>query len=171
MAALLKANEAALQAFLSDPDGKVAGVQPTPGAPPAKFGQWYYAVHFGSITGDDPNALSNDKLYGVQVTISARTAYAPTDRKGRVLVTEGDVIDRAEAVADLLGMSYDVMNAANLLIDGFGVTTNGFCEPLKFQDITPPVAAPPEWFGGTDGSPDVLVSTVTFVGARRVRPL
>ncbi len=170
MSALLKAAEADLRTMLGDTtDKKLVGVQEA-GNPPAKFGQWYYAVHFGAVAGDDSNALSLDMLLGLQVTITARRAYAPGDRRGQVLVTAGDVLDRAEDVAVRLHMSYGVMNAANALITGFGVTVNGFVEPLKFSGISPPAAPPDDWLGGSDPA-GLLVSTVSFSGARRVRPL
>ncbi|HYH63261.1 MAG TPA: hypothetical protein VD866_01040 [Urbifossiella sp.] len=170
MSALLLATEADLRAMLNDTtDKKLVGVQEA-GNPPAKFGQWYYAVHFGAVTGDDPNALSLDMLHGVQVTITARKAYAPGDRRGQVLVTAGDVLDRAADVAVRLHMSYAVMNDANARITGFGVSVNGFVEPLKFGDISPPAEPPGDWMGGAEPS-GLLVSTVTFRDARRVRPL
>lgn len=173
MSALLRACESGLRTFLSDPDGKVAGIQPAPGAPPPVFGQWYYAIHAGAVTGDQAtNSLSNDKLYAVQVTITAKTAYVPADRKGRVIVSQGDVVDRAEDVADYLHMNYAVLDAANALIPGAGVSVNGFDEhPLLLESITPPSDVAADWTGGDTNPGDVLVSTVTLGGARRVRPL
>lgn len=181
MAALLRASEAGLRTLVTDPAGKVVGVRPAPGAPPNNAGQWYYAVHAGAITGDQAtNGQSNDKLFAVQVTITARMAYAPKDRKGDRLVLENELIDRAEAAADALHMSYDVLAAANALIPGTAEycaanggtpAVNGFVEPLRLESITPPAEAAGDWTGGESNPGDVLVCTVTLGGARRVRPL
>ncbi|HYH65746.1 MAG TPA: hypothetical protein VD866_13700 [Urbifossiella sp.] len=181
MAALLRANEAALRTFLTDPTGKLAGIQPAPGRPPAKFGQWFYALHNGGISGDPAtNTLANDKLFAIQIALTARKANVPGDRRGAALVSEQDVFDRAEAVADFLHMNYEAMNAANALITGTAeyaamhggdVTTNGFVEPLVFRDIQPVGEAPDGWFGGSNETPDVFLTTITLGEARRVRPL
>lgn len=183
--ALLRANEAALKTFLSDPSGRMVGIQPPPGLPPEGFGQWYYALHDGGVSGDlATNGLSNDRLHAVALTITARKANTPRDRKGAALVSPDDLTDQAEKVADFLHMNYDVMNAANALITGTpeyaavhggDVTTNGFSEPLRFHGQTPPGGAPPQSpddDGEAEGAPpEILVVVVTLGDARRVRYL
>ncbi len=181
--AIVKAVETRLRsaAVLNDPTGRVCGVQDS-GQPPQNMGQSYWAVHLLGISGDDPNALSNDRLYSVGVTITARMGFAPDDRKGSVISTSGDLLDRAEAVADAMHMDYATcMNVANALIVGTQayseangdvppITTNGFVEPLRLGSIGAVLEKPGSWVGSKD-SAEVLTVLVTMVGARRVRPL
>lgn len=171
--ALLKAVETRLRsaACLSDPDGKVVGVQPD-GRPPAKAGQWYYAVHGAGVSQDDQNSLSHDRRHAVTVTITRRVAEIPRDRRGERLTVADELLDLAEQVGDWLHMDYRSMNAANALIPGIDTTTNGFVEPLKLQSITPVQEVGSEWVRGedADGS-DVFTVAVYLGGALRVRHL
>lgn len=170
MSALLAAVEARLRsaAVLDDPDGRASGVQPD-GKPPPFPGQFYFAAHGLGITGDDPNALSNDRLFNVGVTITARMAYAPGDRRGSRMLLDQQLLERAEFIADALHMDYVTMNDANARITGFGTTVNGFVEPLKLADITQPDEAPADWVKSNGN--ECYVCAVRLVGARRVRPL
>lgn len=167
--ALLQAVEARLRDVLSDPEGKVCGVQDGPHPPPFA-GQVYHAIHWAGCKGDDPNSLSTDKLHDVTVTLTWRMGYSPKDRRGARILASGELLEKAEFVADSLHMDYVSMNAANQLISGFGTTTSGFVEPLKLGSIGTPQPVGPEWVGASDGA-DLLVVPVMMVGARRVTTL
>lgn len=178
--ALLKGVESRLREELSDPQGKIVGVQPD-GRPPPSAGQWFYAVHPGGITGDDPNSLSHDRLYAVTVTITARMGYAPRDRRGERMTLDQELLDRAEQVADWLHQDDGHRILANQLISGTAewadlqtpptlATDSGFVEPLRLLSISPVQQVPSEWFGAQDGS-DVYVAVVNLGNARRIRPL
>lgn len=171
--ALLKGTETHLRSTsaFDDPGGKIVGIQ-SKGRPPASFGQWYYGIFHAGIRGDDDNALSHDRVYSVGVWITARMGYAPGDRRGERISTADELLDRAEELADELHMSYVVMNLANALITGFGSTTNGFEEPLRFGSIGEVEEKPLSWVHAKDGKDSdkgVLALLVTMVGARRVR--
>ncbi|VTT96561.1 unnamed protein product [Gemmataceae bacterium] len=185
--ALLRAVEARLRsaAVLNDqpaqPVGRVCAARDD-GRPPQNMGQWFYSVHHARAeAGTDGDVVDVVDLYhAVTVTITARKAYAPDDRKGQVLVTAGDVIDRAEALAApgvVHGNYVDVMNAANALIPGTaeydaihggGVTTNGFVEPLWLLGYGPCEEKPASWVGSRDAA-EVLAIAVRFGKARRLQ--
>ncbi len=176
--ALLRAVEARLRSVLSDPDGQRVGVQDS-GSPPPFAGQVYYAVWWAGCQAGEDNPLSLDKVHGVNVSLTWRMGYAPRDRKGARILASGELLEKAEAVADALHCDYTTMNAANALIpgtadyaseNGGSVTTSGFVEPLRLSDIGQPREEGPDWIGAADGA-DLLVIDVRMVGARRVTSL
>ena len=168
-AALLKAVEAKLRALLADPTGKVVGVQPD-GRPPPAAGQWYYAVHYAGRRGDG-RADDLDTRTGVTVTITAKMALAPRDRRGERMTLDGELLARAEAViaGGVVHAAYDVLGDANARIAAAGGTTNGFVEPLVFLSDGPVLEKGPDWVGAEgDHPPTVLAIEVRFGQARRV---
>lgn len=185
--ALLRAVEARLRsaAVLNDQPaeavGRVCAVRDD-GRPPQNMGQWFYAVHHARAeAGTDSDVVEVVDLYhAVTVTITARKGYTPDDRKGQVLVTAGDLIDRAEALGGpglIHGNYADVMNAANALIPGTEAYcavhggspwTNGFVEPLWLLGYGPCEEKPGSWVGSKDAS-EVLAIAVRFGKARRLQ--
>lgn len=186
-AALLKGVETRLRssAVLNDPNGKICGIQPD-GRPPVNSGQWFYAIHPLGVTSADPNSLSHDRAHAIGVTLTARMAYAPQDRRGNRLTLASELLERAEAIADALHQDDLHRIEANKLIPGSeeyvainsGIATvNGFVEPLRLMMIGPPIEMGPEWAGETGGDEDtgddknLLTIQVSFGDAKRVRPL
>lgn len=168
-------------AVLDDATGKKCGVQDD-GRPPPNFGQKYFAVHSLGTMNGDPNSLSNDRNYAVGVTITARMANVPQDRRG----ARSELLDLAEAIADALHQDDLSRIEANKLIagtaeyvaiNGGSETVNGFAEPLRFANYGPVIEMPGDWAGessdGEEGSDEknVLTVLVSFVEARRVRHL
>lgn len=167
--ALLKGVESVLRTALADPDGRACGVQPD-GRPPPGAGQWYYAVHYAGRRGVGTIADHLDTAAQVTVTITAKMAYAPRDRRGDRLTLDAELLDRAEAVARAVHGNYLVLVKANVLTPGVGTSTNGFVEPLLFQGDTPVLEKGPDWVYGQESShpPTVLAVEVRFGGARRI---
>jgi hypothetical protein len=185
--ALLKAVESRLRsaAVLDDAAGKYCGVQPD-GRPPPGCGQLYYAVHHTGATDrrEATTADQTDLSYAVSVTVTARLGVAPTDRLGAKVSTPGDLLDLAEALAEVgvvHGNYAQVLAGANALIPGTqeysdasaddpppGVTTNGFEEPLALAGIGQLVERPASWVRAERAS-EVWSVEVRFAGARRLR--
>jgi hypothetical protein len=156
-------------AVLNDPSGQKSGAR-IGGRPPPGFGQLYYAVHWAGTreAGGHTTVDYLDKLVSVTVTITARIGVMPDDRQGKVVTDATELLDLAEAVAlpNVISGNYaDVMNVANAAIAGFGVTTNGFVEPLVFQNMGPVVECDARWISARDAS-DVARIEVRFGGAR-----
>lgn len=180
--ALLRAVEARLRAVLGDTDGKLVRIMPGDGKPPAGCGQVFYSVVWPGSASEDVNPLSHDVVHPVTVTITARAAVHPLDRRGTKAVDAGGVIALADRVADRgVIHGYDLLMAeANALIpgtaeyaaaNGGGVTTNGFCEELVLLDYGPVVERGGEWVGAEPGGEGVLSCDVRFGKARRVQVL
>lgn len=174
MSALLTAVESRIRTALSDSDGNIAGVK-VDGRPPAFSGQWYYAIHSLDGSGSGESPLSDDRYYSVGVTITAKIAYAPGDRRGSVAKASGELFDRADAIAVLLHGDYTSMNAANVII---GDTVNGFIEPLNYIGGAegPIQEQGPEWLhakadSGKGDRIGALVLALRFGRARRIRVL
>lgn len=141
------------------PDGKAAPIS----------GQWYYAVHPGEMTNSAKNCL--DERVGLRVTITIRTGVAPVDRVGQNAVTPSTgILARAKRLRALLHMNYAVMEAANALISGEGVTVSGFSEPMRFLSATYLGPKGPSWFFA-DGQDEYtgLAVELRFGDARRVQ--
>lgn len=138
------------------------------GRPPPVCGQRFVSVH----AGDWSNAASEslDERVGLKVTITDRMGVFPLDRHGLEALDKAQtgLETFAEAVVNALHMSYEHMNAANVLIQG---TVTKFVEPLRFRlgqldyrDAT--------WFGATDPDADAGLSiTLTFGDALRVQKI
>lgn len=182
--AILKAVETRLRstAVLNDPLGKKCAIQET-GRPDPGFGQLYYAVHWGGATADSMihEVGHVDMEHAVNVTITARVGVVPTDRRGDVISTAGELFDLAEAIAApgvIHGNYAEVMNVANGLIPGtaeyevlnpgYGITVNGFVEPLVLLGYGPLQEQPASWAGGRHGKNDLFTITVRFGRARRI---
>lgn len=168
-------------AVLDDPDGKICGIQGT-GKPPAKFGQIYYAVHWGGARADrDARIVSViDAYHDVTVTITAKVGYIPQDARGRVISDSLQLLDLAETLASpgILHGNYTVLSEANALIVGTAeyavahptvpVTTNGFEEPLILFDYGPIKEESPAWISAREGK-DIYTIPVRFGRARRTQ--
>jgi hypothetical protein len=170
--ALLRGTETRLRsaAVLNDPDGRICGIQPT-GKPPPGFGQLYYAIHWAGASADrDAREVEYvDVTHALTVTITARVGVMPDDRRGQKISDPNELLDLAEAIAEpgVIHGSYEVINAANALITGFGTTVNGFEEPLILFDYGPLKEEGPAWVGARDGK-DIFVVPVRFGRARRL---
>lgn len=185
MAALLRGVETRLRssACLDDqPDesvGKFVGVQPD-GQPPAFSGQWYYSVHSGGSRCQDDNALSLDEWFNVTVTIVARMAYSPRDRRGHRMTIENELLERARRVGQWLHQDdAGHRTEANKLIEGTAeyvaihggsATTNGFLTPLKAPTISEVKKCPPNWFGANETTEAYYVE-IKMKDANRVQLL
>jgi hypothetical protein len=133
-----------LQAFLSDPESKICGVQ-VDGRPPASAGQIYYAVWWGKASARRDGTVVSvvDLDHSVNITITLRPEAVPDDRRGKAVTDPNHLFDLAEALAAPPGQvvtggglggrfpgaetatstgviqgNYNLMNLANGLIPG-----------------------------------------------------
>jgi len=143
------------------PDGR-----PTPMA-----GQVFFAVHPGGS--NNSSDLSVDELFDFSVTLTMRTGVPPYDRIGtNVMLDRNGVLAMARRMAILVGMNYDLMNAANAIITGVASDANGFIRPPVFRSMQYLGAKGGDWFFA-DPDEDVsgLAVQVEFRDARRVQYL
>lgn len=186
IAALLRGVEKRLRsdAILDDQPqeevGKLCGVTLSPGKPYPNFGQVFYAVHWSGGRGNDRNPQCHDVFNGVTVTITARLANIPRDRRGKRTTLPDELMDLVDQVAEpnVIHGNYDVVAFANELIPGTAeyvalhggtATKNGYTEPLVLLDFGPERVATPDWVGSDDAA-NVYVIPVRFGDARRIRP-
>lgn len=190
IAALLKGVETRLRSaeVLDDQPGeevgKLCGVTVAPGRPHPNFGQLFYSVHWSGGRGNDRNPQRHDVLAAVTVTITAKMANVPRDRRGLRATTPAELMDLVDQVAgpDVIHGNYDVLAHANRLIEGTAewvalhqpggtATVNGYVEPLVLLDFGPEREATPDWVASRSGDADnVYVIPVRFGDARRIRP-
>lgn len=147
------------------------------GQPPPVAGERFVAIWHGDWTGNDVEGL--DENFGLNITVSRRTAYAPIDRGFVPLLADEQGQDLDHLVRQILRRIHldapgnpagdAILNAANALITAEG-TASGFCEPLRFRSggrIEPKGA---EWFGAEPDSGIVgIAQTLLFNGARRTQ--
>lgn len=149
------------------------------GKPKPNCGEFFVAVHAGSWTGRDCEAL--DESYGVQVTVTRRIAYAPYDRPTDPLTDASDALDKLlEAIRAKLHadpgpraaadpQQYPVLTLANAYIAN---PANKFVEPLRFRDGGTPAFKGADWFHAEGvGDECGVAQTLTFGGARRVQTI
>lgn len=146
------------------------------GQPPPACGETFVRVWPGRWAGIDCEGLG--ETFGVNVTVTRRVSFAPTDRVG----TEAwlKVITGLEATLRtiLVKMHLDVggdaiLNAANTIL---GASVNGFVEPLRFRDGGFPEPKGPDWFNavnpeGGRWANAGLVQTLVFDGATRYQTI
>lgn len=150
------------------------------GKPPPIAGQLYVSVHAGEWR-PGPNALGAlDEEFGVDVTVTVRTARIPQGRQGALSIIGGEtglVLDRhLRLVTRELHMRYEVTGAANDLLVADGLDERHFFRspPLVLVGTGRPTPRFADWFSADQdpGGPPVAVSqTVRFGKARRVQRL
>jgi hypothetical protein len=174
---LLLAVEAALKTAFADPDGKRVGVQPDgqppPVAGPAAAGAgWYVGIDDDGSTNQSDQADQLDNRFGVRVVLSWWASVIPQDRRGRRLLAEGELRERAATVQAALHASYAVLLDANARLATSQPTRPGFVEPLLVRSASrvQPRGADWLWAEPGDDAPTVLVKELVFAGARRIEP-
>lgn len=181
-AALLRGVELVLRQSLGDvaADGKTPGAEcglaDPDGKPPPGAWTTFYGIAAAAFSGKGRYAGRAEKVYGCRVTITVRLQGVPEDRIGyELLAAERQGLhDRADALADLIHGSYDVLAAANAALDaGDGTVQQGFHEPPYFADCTAPVKKGGRWFGAAEKSdrPVGYAVTASFAGANFQRGL
>lgn len=147
------------------------------GQPAPVCGEWFYAVHAGDWRGDSADA-DLQELIGVNVTVTRRVAFAPNDRQGLDVWAKAkvglDAVLRKIVVA--IHHKYDVMNAANVLMEADAAGSWGFDEPLLFLNGGMPAPKGPPWFAAEDAGTGKfanagMAQTLVFGRAKRVQPI
>lgn len=137
-------------------------------------GEWYYAVHPGSLTNSAQNYRKD--TVGLYVTLTLRTDSIPQDRIGQeaVLGREG-IIARAKALAALVNMNYEMMDRANELLTAAAGAAGAspFYLPLQFMEAAYLGPKGPDWFFAEGQEPTVtgLAVQLSFGRAERVQYL
>lgn len=195
MRALLNAVSDRTKVLLSLDEGSV-GVQDD-GMPPAFAGQEYWAIHPGNVHNRAND--TNDQLdlyHSVTVTLTRKLGYVPTDRIASdtlLSLTDGMYL-RAELLVGMSGQPGLHMDNKTLdLVGGtddqnsrtwaggqiysIPATVQGFCEPLRFRDMSLPQRKGPKWFAAGAGTtypsgqkPTGMAIEIRFVDARRIAP-
>lgn len=137
-------------------------------------GEWYYAVHPGSLTNSAVNYRKD--TVGLYVTVTLRTDSIIQDRLGEEAVLGRDgIVARAKRLAALLNMNYAIMDAANTLLtaaaDAAGASP--FYLPLQFLEAQYLGPKGPEHFFAEGQEPTVtgLAVQISLGRAERIQSL
>ena len=187
MRALLLATRDHLRSALSagtDYDPQHCEIVDEDGKPHASMGEWFIGIHeVGDWVTEDVEGLS--EVYGIGITITVRQPKVQQDRFWKLLVGTTDPADIAGRKS-LLGLvetirtamhldvgSDIVINTANQYIEGFGVTVNGFVEPLRLKSMGRSTKQGPAWFGSEDRNVQIAgySRTIIYGGAKRVQTI
>lgn len=160
--------EKRLRTALKDEEGHWIGHQPD-GEPPHVYGDKYIAIHSAGSRTNSQDALVDDRMYDISLTVSYKLAYVPNDRRAVEIAREGQAYleDLADQLPGYLIGDWTTLGDADSFIPGVHDTTNGFIEPFKSAttgDIQ--IGA-----GEGDNPATVLRIVVTVRGARRIRLL
>lgn len=144
------------------------------GYPKPVCGELFVAVHEGGESSVEQGDYDLSEAFAVNITVTRRTPYAPTDRWGTEILTKADGLsDVCRKIRNVIHFSYPVMNAANELIT---VEADKFYHPLLWINTTPPAEKGPEWFGAARDKYEegMLVNTgvaktIYFGKARRMQ--
>lgn len=176
---LLLAVEAALKTAFADTDGKRVGVQPD-GQPPPVAGAaapagagWYAGIDDAGTDNRSSQADQLDHYFAVTVTLTWWANAIPQDRRGRRLMAEGELREKAATVLAALHASYAVMADANARLAASQPTRPGFVEPLLVRSASPVQPKGGDWVWAdpdNDAAPSVLVKVMRFGEARRIEP-
>lgn len=140
-------------------------------------GEIFVAVWYGYWRNKDPNGMSLDEDYGVNVTVSVRATRVATDRIGPSLLAKANdgLLALCEQIRAAIHMDPEDSNTqavvwrANKII---GATVNGFIAPLQFRDGGRPTKRSGSWFGARGGKGVAgLSQTLTFTDANRVQTI
>lgn len=159
-----------LRASFNDAQGLWITYQPL-GDPPPVMGQKHLVVRgAGRQWAGTEGGDGHDKLYSVRVYAYWKMAAVPTDRRGQVLLEEGTdfLLDMIDQLPGYFVNQWAAINLANAKITGFGVSTNGFCQPFLSASDEDVEGYSPPW-ADPESPPTILRAAVTLRGARRVR--
>jgi len=149
------------------------------GQPPPMAGQRFASVWHAEWQAEDVEAI--DEYFGLNVTVSVRTAYAPMDRGVFPLLADQQGLDLDHLVRKIMTAIHldapgnpagdAILNAANVIINAEPTgAANGFIEPLRFRGGSAIEPKGSEWFGAEPDSGVVgIAQTIHFGGARRVQ--
>lgn len=137
-------------------------------------GEWYYAVHPGSLSNQAVNYRKD--IVGLYVTVTMRTDSIPQDRLGQEAVLDRNgIIRRAKALAAFVNMNYDIMNAANELLTAAAdeAGASPFYLPLQFVEAAYLGPKGPDWFfaEGSEATVTGLAVQLSFGRAERIQYL
>jgi hypothetical protein len=140
---------------------------------PATVGNTYLAVMPAGWTPGPRHKTCggiSDLLYSVEVVVIKRITHVPRDRSRDVYFRNLRALtEDIDKVFTIIDFQYDLMNAANTLINTETGSEEGFIEPLKFTSISPkPQLVPAEVFAGTNEDRAGLKRSIVFGGARRI---
>lgn len=138
------------------------------GRPHPLCGQRYIAVHPGGWTNRANDHF--DEQHGLFVTVTLRLQQYPADREDAMIDLDEALEDLCQQVATVVHASAStIMAAANSDLDDSEPTANGFAEPLRFRDCSPPAYRDGAWFRADPDEPVAGVSrTLRFLEARRL---
>lgn len=147
-------------------DDKSCDEQPD-GQPPPMAGEWYVAVTEGSWTNDATECL--DESYGVEITITRRTTFSPSDRVN--VAVKRELRRKAAEIRAAIHGREEPRIAANTRLDAN--VENVFVEPLRFRSAGKIEPKGPDWFWaeGMTNPPTGVAITLIFGGARRVQTI
>lgn len=141
---------------------------------PATVGQLYVVVLPGGWSNGPRHNTSggvNDLLFSVDVAVIKRAASTPRDRRRNLFLTNLDGLNaEVGKVFKWVDFRYDVLDAANELIERETGIEKAFVEPLKFSTVDRrPRVVGGEMFAAAANQPAAgLIRVVSFVGARCV---
>lgn len=157
------------------------------GRPPPRCGNFFAAIHDGSVTSDADNQLN--EWYEFMVTLTMRLTV-PLDRVGdqqmarnvtRVPLGERQgFYAKLERLRALLHMNWNFTvvtgqtpNSANDNLAAWSTgTVYGFCEPMRFLGYESPKLVLGDWFASDPESEDMgMKSTLRFGRCRRFQPV
>lgn len=135
-------------------------------------GEWYYAVHPGSLSNSAQNY--RDDTVGLFVTVTLRTDAIMQDRLGaEAVLGRNGIIARAKALAALIHMNYTIMDAANDLLTNAAAAPGASPFYLPLQLVEAQYLGPkgPDWFfaEGQDAATTGLAVQINFGRAKRVQ--
>jgi hypothetical protein len=166
--------EATCKAIRAKFDLTELGCDVTPDAQPhPSCGEWFYAVHPGSVSNVSPRAdVHVQEEYSFSVTVTRRTGVPPHDRLGPNAMLEKDgILGTARKMAlEVVNMNYDLMGEANDLIGA----ENGFTKPPVYLGMNWLGPRGPSWFFAEGDDGDVasgLAVEVNFGRAVRTQYL
>lgn len=159
-----------LRATFNDAEGKWITYQPL-GDPPPAMGQRAMVVRgagfqWAGTEGGD----GHDKYFSATILVYVKVAFAPTDRRGPMLLEEGtdNLLDWVDQLPGYFVNRYEWMALANAKITGYGTATNGFVETFKSASGTDVEGYNPPW-ADPENPPTILRASVTLRNARRIR--
>lgn len=143
-AALLYAVRAQIRSMLGADGIKMCDIR-VDGQPPPAAGQHYYAVFPSGVNGRSQQPTYREETYGVFVTYTRKMGGSPNDRIGPALLIEsGEMLDRADAIIQLIHGNYDTISTANGQLQS--ATSHAFHHPLIFRGAGKVELKSADWF-------------------------
>lgn len=136
------------------------------GRPPPGMGELFISIHPGGFRGVSSEYLHC--IHSINITINIKIEGSTDDKVGlqNVVLPYRGIEEIAQLLVESIHDNYLILQMANSIL---GSNVNGFIEPLRFNNSSPPRIVGSDWFSTEKSNKSGIIQTLTFGDAVRIQ--